>query len=194
MRNFEGRKAEIFRRSEARIKARKKKRVRAVLSCVPLFICIMLYVAVKLPSIVPNLNKHESAVGVIPGNESIGCSDIQVEVTAQEGEYYRQYTDQDVIADMSDAIHAITGKDETDSDKVLPEYSIENEVQGESKDEEYDSMKMPGYRINFTGGNGSVAEYILSDRTLYDNINCQKFLLTEEQWDVLRVIFRLTDE
>ena len=44
MRNFEECKAEVFRRSEVRIKQRKKKIARVVAACVPLVLCLGLWI------------------------------------------------------------------------------------------------------------------------------------------------------
>lgn len=49
MRNFEEQKAEVFRRSEERIRARAKIRSRVIAACVPLILCAAAIAAVTLP-------------------------------------------------------------------------------------------------------------------------------------------------
>ncbi|MCI8331440.1 MAG: hypothetical protein HFE78_01235 [Clostridiales bacterium] len=62
MRNLEECKAEVFRRSEKRIKERKKKRKQILTGLVPFCFCLVLLSAVNLPMIVITNHKNTGAV------------------------------------------------------------------------------------------------------------------------------------
>ena len=49
MRNFEERKAEVFRRSEKRIKERKQRRNHILMTCIPLVLCLTIFGAFLFP-------------------------------------------------------------------------------------------------------------------------------------------------
>jgi len=51
MRNFEERKAEVFRRSEKRIKARKQRRNHILMACIPLALCLAILSAFLFPQL-----------------------------------------------------------------------------------------------------------------------------------------------
>lgn len=53
MRSFEERKAEVFRRSENRIKERRKARSRALAVCIPLCLIIAVWSVMVLPAMLP---------------------------------------------------------------------------------------------------------------------------------------------
>ena len=61
MRSFEERKAEVLRRSENRIKERKKARSRALAVCIPLCLIITVWSVMVLPAMLPVNNKKSGA-------------------------------------------------------------------------------------------------------------------------------------
>ena len=61
MRSFEERKAEVFRRSENRIKERRKARSRALAVCIPLCLIITVWSVMVLPAMLPVNNKKSGA-------------------------------------------------------------------------------------------------------------------------------------
>lgn len=61
MRSFEERKAEVFRRSENRIKERRKARSRALTVCIPLCLIITVWSVMVLPAMLPVNNKKSGA-------------------------------------------------------------------------------------------------------------------------------------
>ena len=61
MRNFEERKAEVFRRSENRIKERKRNRNRILALCVPLCLILTVMSVTMLPSMLSIGDKNSAA-------------------------------------------------------------------------------------------------------------------------------------
>ena len=61
MKSFEERKAEVFRRSENRIKERRKARSRALTVCIPLCLIITVWSVMVLPAMLPVNNKKSGA-------------------------------------------------------------------------------------------------------------------------------------
>lgn len=91
MNNFEERKAEIFRRSEARLLARKKRR-RILAVCVPLVLCLGI-LGLRLPDwkAAPTQQENVAAGGVLPGGYSETVKSTQSSLTlAWEAEYFTQ--------------------------------------------------------------------------------------------------------
>lgn len=62
MRNFEERKAEVFRRSENRIKKRKRNRNRILAMCIPICLVITVWSIMILPAMMP-ANKSKNSAG-----------------------------------------------------------------------------------------------------------------------------------
>ena len=61
MRNFEERKAEVFRRSENRIKERKRNRNRILAFCIPLCLIVTVWSIMILPAMMPASKSNNSA-------------------------------------------------------------------------------------------------------------------------------------
>ena len=183
MRNFDERKAEIFRRSEQRIKERKQNRRRILTVCVPLCLALTVGSAAILPEMLP----------VGPDNAS------------GENALMPEYSGAATVSKVQiDVIDPDASKDElTDESYILFEgtgqmyYSMESAFEkgrGEENDKPGDSQldisteelilggkHLPGYRITFVFWDGSEEVYTLEGYTLTNNTSAKSITLTETQ-------------
>lgn len=201
MRNFDERKAEIFRRSENRIKERKRNRNRILALCVPLCLCIAILSVIYLPDMMISPDKSNSvedecADGTVGSvSEFIYTSfEIKGTVTAEND------TDKDNIKDVYDIIQsAFTFKsfdDEAEDKKSDTNDSASSSVQkpstqkdeGTSKDEENYSTGTAQtfsegvtYTLTFSADNGKKVIYTLCDGVLTNDATSESVILTEDQ-------------
>lgn len=173
MRSFEERKAEILRRSNARIRARKKRRVGALLCCIPMFVCVTFFAVMILPAMMP---AGSAAPDEKAAQDSLFCADILVEIETDG--YCRQYTDQNVIVEISNAIHAVTN---AENDPVLGETPAETTEIYLS-----DSKVVQTCTVTFTDREGNTTAYVLTERSLYAKETETTYALTNEQSAALR--------
>ena len=169
MRSFEERKAEVFRRSENRIKERRKARSRALAVCIPLCLIITVWSVVVLPAMLPVNNKNSGATAE-------RAEDISGAAYSQN-EYVRIETKNSATKDQT----AVLKDDPAEIAGVyrLVQSMLNNIVQtGEHKAEDQEGQQTSGsdtydaapvYMIIFTAAGGDQTCYMLNDHILIDN-------------------------
>ena len=175
MRNFEEIKAEVFRRSENRIKERKRNSLRALIVCVPL--CLML---TFLPSILPESDKNLSTGGTdVNGDvklyvevEALGAS-----VDLQSSAFYDTSKDVTQFYYLIDS--AFVSQDEMDIKPGAQEDNLSNKESAPLR--EFSHSLSSYYKITFKTDKDTQAVYILNGYTLTNDISKQKITLSEEQ-------------
>ena len=148
MRNFEERKAEVFRRSENRIKERKRNRNRILAFCVPLCLIVTVWSIMILPAMMP-ANKSNNSAG--EGMDIMGSVDgtdaafVRVEVmstgTATQSAILKD--DADEVAQIyytvqSSFVNSGGGNKESANDKAEDDALTE-----ENKEKIYMEFDMP---------------------------------------------------
>lgn len=86
MRNFEERKAEIFRRSENRIIGRKRTVRKVMFGCLPLFICITVFSVLYLPGRFSNMEDKISMEDVVSNMMPVVIPETIPELLPNEGD------------------------------------------------------------------------------------------------------------
>ena len=196
MRNFEERKAEIFRRSENRIKERKENRMHMLGVCIPL--CLALTV---------------SAIAILPDMLPVGPDQVSGENAAM-----LDYAGETMVSKVQiEAIYPDASKENlTDESYILFEgtgqmyYSMESVFEkgrGNENDKLSDGQldastgelilggkHLPGYRITFIFRDGSVEIYILEGYTLTNNTTDKSITITENQRNELLERLGLEDQ
>lgn len=167
MRSFEERKAEVFRRSENRIKERRKARSRALTVCIPLCLIITVWSVMVLPAMLPVNNKKSGATDE-------RAEDISGAAYSQNGAVLK-----DDPTEIAGVYH-------------LVQSMLNNIVQtGEHKNEDQEGQQTSGsdtydaapvYVIIFTAADGGQTCYMLNDHILIDNAAKKEAVLTEEQY------------
>ena len=204
MRNFDERKAEIFRRSEIRIKERKRNRKRILALCIPLCLCIAILSVIYLPDMMISSDKNNSteemnmADGVENSSEFIYTSlEITSNATATSG----TVTSDIEKVDIENLYNIIQSAFAVEDDSVQSSQEQNTETQkGESaaggenhsaSDQTQTLTKNIIYTITFSGENGLKTIYTLDGNLLTNTATKQEILLTDNQLLELQKAFGL---
>lgn len=176
MRNFEERKAEILRRSEERIKERRKSRRRILACCVPLCLCIAILTAIYVPK-----KKEKSG-----NTNNYGYSQPAEEFPYTSLELVGNDTELNNTADIKDIYEIINSAFESDGAS-----SAQNDGKGvvngsnksKSQRDTYDTNAL--YTFKFSSSDGKQAVYTLSGNTLTDETTKNAAAISDEQLEKL---------
>lgn len=211
MRNFDERKAEIFRRSENRIKERKRNRNRILALCVPLCLCIAILSVIYLPDMMISPDKSNTAedMNMAGGVEnSSGFIYTSFEITSTK--VAKSDTDKQNIENIYNIIQsAFTDNDysddveqETADKSEFPQEQKPSTQKGESAlkgDENFSTdlveffSKGVTYTLTFTADNGQKIVYTLCDNILTNETTNESVTVTEDQLkDLYTKVFTVT--
>ena len=213
MRNFDERKAEIFRRSENRIKERKRNRNRIFALCVPLCLCIAILSVIYLPDMMISPDKSNTAedMNMAGGVEnSSGFIYTSFEITSTK--VAKSDTDKQNIENIYNIIQsAFTVNDYSDdveeetttTDKSeFPQEQKPSTQKGESAlkgDENYSTdlveffSKGVTYTLTFAADNGQKKVYTLCDNILTNEATNESVTVIEDQLkDLYTKVFTVT--
>jgi len=220
MRDLEECKAEVFRRSKERIKARKKMKQRTVICCASL--CVVLVVGMILPKLGPVDElfgiERDGAVG------SMASEYASVRSTKDGSSYQLHYrtSDKEMAQGSYDVVVGFFEGEFTAKDDVAEDTAKDYELGGCAESEELD-RDMTGtegkdtttgeikyqmnanatcgsagqatiYEVIFRIEEGEAAVFRLSGNELTDVTNNRKIVLTEEQLSTLKTQFEITEE
>lgn len=187
MMNFDERRAEIFRRSDERIKERKRNRRRILLSCVPIVICI----GVLSVSYGQNKLNTETPDGIIENamtNNSL-VYPITVELTDLKNGESREIEACYDIATVTDIIYSMTdGRYQTDN------YGIPTE--STDSDQYKDISKADSYEITITreiDGKTKINVFFLNGNVIIDKETQQEYQLSDDEYETLLRALGLKD-
>ena len=177
--------AEVFRRSEKRIKERKRRR-QILMACIPLVLCLTLFSAFVLPTMMPAGSSDKNAAPESSKEQYSGalgedCDGIlsagSVEVSGNGVSNY--YTSAEDVQSIMDLLNGIVAVPETeDADDFVTNGSTTT-----SRDEAYEDN---GYKIVVTRSDGTTAEYLLLGTTLIDQATQEEFQMSEETYFELK--------
>ena len=176
MRNFEERKAEIFRRSEERINERRKNRRRIVACCVPLCLCIAVLTAIYIPK------KNEKS----GSTNNYGYSQPAEEFPYTSLELVGNNTELSNSADIKDIYEIINSAFETDSalsDQSDGKGIVNGSNKSKSQRDVYDTNAL--YTFKFSSSDGKQAVYTLSNNTLTNETTKTAVVISDEQLEKL---------
>ena len=179
--------AEVFRRSEKRIKERKRNRNRILMCCIPFLICITIFSAAILPAMMPakkgeNLSDNNSDMA---GNAD-GTNVAYVSVEAINVGTATQST---ILKDDADEVAQIyyTLQSSFENSGGGNKESV-NDMEDDGLVEDNKAFSQSGttnlsseFRIIFTTENGSQTIYSLSGYKLINETMKQETLLTADQ-------------
>ena len=183
MRSFEERKAEVFRRSENRIKERRKARSRALAVCIPLCLIITVWSVTVLPAMLPVNNKNSG----LAAERAENTSDATY---YSKNEYVRIETKNSTAEDQTAII-------KNDPEEIAEAYRLVqsmlngNEQNDHHRTEDHEQQQTAGgnankaasaYKITFTATDGGQTCYILNDHVLIDIGTNKETVLIEEQY------------
>ncbi|MBQ8731477.1 MAG: hypothetical protein IJY82_01425 [Oscillospiraceae bacterium] len=189
MRNFDERKAEVFRRSENRIKERKRNRNRIFALCIPLCLIITVMSVTMLPSLFPVYDKNMSAED--EGKDSAGGIESSVILTMQVEQLGKDDALQSsVMNEDANAVTQIYYKLESafvsSGENGKPAAGQESVEDFEDKHKEnYSQSTTPtfssGYKITFKTDKDTKAVFILNGNILTNAQTNEKVILSEDQ-------------
>ena len=217
MRNFEERRAEIFARSENRIKARARARARIIAVCVPLCLAVTVCSIVLFPQmrhkglpeatdqnisseLLVETEDFESVVVTGSDNEKLKTIEGRGKVDAIYSSISKLYNNVNVGAGVLDNYG--TDQEHTQSNFKESQDESQDETQlsgeqtrGDSADENYATGTLGSkrdYTICFTFADGSQLKYELKNNELVNLNNNSRVRLEDEQVKEILRLFELT--
>ena len=199
MRNFEERKAEVFRRSENRIKERKRNRNRILAFCIPLCLIVTVWSIMILPAMMPASKSNNNAgegMDIMGSVDGTDAAFVRVEVmstgTATQSTILKDNADevaQIYYTVQSSFVSSGGGNKESANDKAEDDaLTEENKDYSQSGTTNLSS----GFRIIFTTENGAQTVYSLSGDKLLNETTKQETILTVDQRSNLLDMLGLT--
>lgn len=181
MRDLKECQAEVFRRSEKRIKERKRRRNHILMVCVPVVLCISLYSAFVLPN---RMNTESSdfaepemyVAGVT--EDMLGSLSCSVsEITVAGSGFSQSYTDLDQILRISNRLNALETRGWGDGNSEV----ADDEDGSENTPGVIADSATEGYRITLVMREGENPRYLLAGNTLKNLVTNQTHTLTQIQ-------------
>lgn len=184
--------AEVFRRSEKRIKERKQRRQRILMTCIPLVLCLTIFGAFLFPQLNNNMQAPEgmpesetqAAMGQ-DENQSMTCSIAEIKVSGN-GVSIR-YTDVADLLLISDQLNTYGTRAPETSGATNEDDSDRSENADDVVGGVADSVNA-AYTITLITHEGEKTEYQLIGNTLLNQTTNQAYTLTYEQAKKLREI------
>ena len=200
MRNFEERKAEIFRRSEKIIKERKRNRNRILALCIPLCLIVTVWSIMILPAMMPaskgNNNDSGERMDIMGTVDGTGAVFVRVEVmsTGTATQSITQKDDANEVAQIYYSVQSSFGNSGGGNKESAKEEAEDDALTEENKDYSQSGTTnlSSGYRIIFTTENGAQTTYLLAGDKLVNEATKQETVLTEDQRSNLLNMLGLT--
>jgi hypothetical protein len=182
MRDFEERRAEVFRRSEKRIKERKQRRKHILLTCIPMVLCIMMSGVYVLPKMraenLPDWNiapefsdTHPAAETVEDCLSSLVTDTVEVSGNRISHSYSSNRDVQRILGLIDEIVETpVTVRDESLSDFAAIESAVTDSD---------DELKDMSYRILVRHSDGSETEYLIIGNMLMDQSTQEAFHMDE---------------
>lgn len=175
--------AEVFRRSEKRIKEHKRNRNCILALCIPLCLIVTVWSIMILPAMLPaGMDNAAEGADIFLDKEnqsSIVCSYTEVEIqdAGKFPERYKKVTDKVEVTKIFTSIHSLF--DEVNgADQSVGETNDEDGANG--KEQQTDATgKLTGYLITFSTEDGSQTVYNLSNNILLNVNTNETVILTD---------------
>ena len=178
--------AEVFRRSEKRIKERKQRRNHILMACIPLVLCVTIFGGLFLPNLDDYKGAPESSDELLysgTGTEAVGgLFTGSIEVSGNGiSNYYTAVADVQGINALLNGIVAIpeTAPDGGDRDFVTEDSSSTDLKENANANEQ-------GYTIVVKRSDGSSTEYLLVGSLLIDQTTQQEYPVSEDTMKELK--------
>ena len=185
MRNFEERKAEVFRRSEKRIKERKQRRNHILMACIPLVLCITLLGAFLFPGATPEDPSFNGAAGgglTEEKFESLSCPIAKI--TVKGGNFSQTYKEVEDLLLISDQLYSYGSRGSETNGTTDDGIASEGEDRKENADDVSGSVADSAniaYTITLITHEGVKTEYQLVGKTLKNLTTKQTYNLSQTQ-------------
>ena len=190
MRNIQECYEEALRRSEERIKERKKRRTRILVACIPMVLCLTIFAGFLFPGLGVTTDMAEPEAGPPLYNAESAMGDGAVilmdSVEVVGNGLAHKFTSPEEVQEIMDFIEAIVTTPQTSTATDTFEF-----ITGDSLID--DSLTMPGedalgkgYQISLLHSSGIAEEYTLLGSALTNHATGEVFLLSEETYFALK--------
>ena len=185
MRNFEERKAEVFRRSEKRIKERKQRRNHLIMACLPLVLCITILGAFLFPGGIPEDPRFNGASGgglTEEKFESLSCPIAKITITG--GNFSQTYREVEDLLLILDQLYSYGSRGNETNGTTDDSIASEGEDRKEHADDIYGNItdhSNVAYTITLVTHEGVKTEYRLAGKTLENLTTKQTYHLSQTQ-------------
>ena len=181
--------AEVFRRSENRIKERKRNRNRILALCIPLCLILTVWSVTILPAMLP-AKMDNAAEEDIEFNGSINDSDgaeakhiyvsVDVKSNGDTVAFHSIITNAAGVTNVYENIFHAFEDNHSDNDMIeMP--NQDGSISDELKDYDSATKERQSYTITMNAADGSSRIYILDNNTLKDVSLDSTIILTDEQ-------------
>lgn len=173
--------AEVFRRSEKRIKERKRNRNRILMCCIPFLICITVFSATILPAMMPASNKDSAAeenMQISDADGSAGstaCSYVSVEVKSKDTEHSKLITDKLNVDQLYFSI--------LDATEINADVGESPDDDGNDFENKESASGTVNYEFTFKTAEGDASTYRLAGNILFCVETEQTIYLSDEQYN-----------
>lgn len=191
--------AEVFRRSEKRIKERKRNRNRILAFCIPLCLIVTVWSIMILPAMMPASKSDNNAGGgmdIMGSVDGTAAAYVRVEVmstgTATQSAILKD--DADEVAQIYYTVQSSFVNSGGGNKESAKEEAEDDALTDENKDYSQSGTTnlSSGFRIIFITENGAQTIYSLSGDKLVNETTKQETILTEEQRSNLLDMLGLT--
>lgn len=197
--------AEVFRRSEKRIRERRRNRKRILSLCIPVCLIITVWAVIIFPGMIPALDtsdlaQYAEAETVENAEGSPACPYTAVEI--QDAGIYpeendRRVTDRLAVAEMFRAVQSLfadaDGSDRDVSGNCTSNENIPAAEDNLNHDLTDSESKWKVCTITFTAEDGSQTVYHLSGNTLVNGNTNETVFLSEDQAAGLLTVLGLSE-
>ena len=189
--------AEVFRRSESRIKARKQRRNRILITCIPVALCLTICGTVLLPGIAPrgagDPKKSVDAMDGMGNSEHSSISSSVSKITVSAEGVSNTCTDTEKIMILLDRLqfpvleppesNAASAEGDLDNGKDLKDHV--------DKSDAFSDSSMTVYTITVYFHEGDITKYQLSGNALKNLTANETHTLSPKQADELLKLLEL---
>ena len=177
--------AEVFRRSEKRIKERKQRRNHILMACIPLVLCITLLGAFLFPGATPEDPRFNGSAGgglTEEKFESLSCPIAKITVTG--GNFSQTYKEVEDLLLISDQLYSYGSRGSETNGTTDDGIASEGEDRKENADDVSGSVADSAniaYTITLITHEGVKTEYRLAGKTLENLTTKQTYHLSQTQ-------------
>ena len=190
--------AEVFRRSENRIKERKRNRNRILAFCIPLCLIVTVWSIMILPAMMPASKSNNSAgesMDIMGSVDGTDAAFVRVEImsigTATQSTILKE--DADEVAQIYSTLQSSFVNSGGGNKESVNEEAEDDELTGNKDYSQSGTTNLSsGFRIIFTTENGAQTIYSLSGDKLINETTRQETILTEDQRSNLMNMLGLT--
>ena len=188
MRDFQERRAEIFRRSERRI-AKRRRRNRAIMSCIPVVICIAVLSAVNLPFLTVhkdgvNSPSEQTAIDTVSpsGSDSDATvsSAVKVQGNGYTGFFSEVIEDPEKVENIKSVMKEICGTDFSSGKYEAPAGALPQPGGNAVPEKPNENKSTPSYTVTVISPEGEKV-YRISGKELTNEEKGSQITLTDEQ-------------